>query len=38
MGLTGVQATTELNDNIPLKYLNRLVPKDSTGYTRLVAN
>ena len=32
--LTGVQATTELNDNLILKYFNRKVPKDSTGYTR----
>ena len=32
--LTGVQATTALNDNLPLQYFNRLVPKDSTGYTR----
>jgi len=36
MGLTGVQATTELNDNLILKYFNRLVPKDSTGYSRKV--
>ena len=35
MGLTGVQATTELNPNVGLKYLNRLIPKDGTGYTRL---
>jgi len=32
--LTGIQATTELNDNLVLKYFNRKVPKDSTGYTR----
>ena len=32
--LTGVQAITELNDNLALQYFNRLVPKDSTGYTR----
>ena len=34
--LTGVQATTELNDNLILQYFNRKVPKDSTGYTRKV--
>ena len=34
--LTGVQATTELNDNLILRYFNRKVPKDSTGYTRKV--
>ena len=30
--LTGVQATTELNDNLILKYFGKLTPKDSTGY------
>jgi hypothetical protein len=34
--LTGVQATTELNDNLILQYFNRKTPKDSTGYTRKV--
>jgi len=34
--LTGVQATTELNDDLILQYFNRKVPKDSTGYTRKV--
>ena len=34
--LTGVQATTELNDNLILQYFNRKVPKDSTGYSRKV--
>jgi len=34
VGLTGVQATTELNDNLILKYYQRLTPTDSTGYTR----
>ena len=31
--LTGVQATTELNDDLILKYFGKLTPKDSTGYT-----
>ena len=31
--LTGVQATTELNDNLILKYYGKITPKDSTGYT-----
>jgi len=31
--LTGVQATTELNDNLILKYFGKLTPKDSTGYS-----
>jgi len=34
--LTGVEATTELNDNLILQYFNRKTPKDSTGYTRKV--
>ena len=34
--LTGVQATTELNDNLILQYFNRKTPKDSTGYSRKV--
>ena len=33
VGLTGVQATTELNDNLILQYYGKLIPKDSTGYT-----
>ena len=35
INLTGVQATTELNPNVGLQYLNRLTPKDGTGYSRL---
>ena len=31
--LTGVQATTELNDNLILKYFGKITPKDSTGYS-----
>jgi len=31
--LTGVQATTELNDDLILKYFGKITPKDSTGYT-----
>jgi hypothetical protein len=31
--LTGVQATTELNDNLILQYFGKITPKDSTGYT-----
>ena len=31
--LTGVQATTELNDDLILQYYGKLTPKDSTGYT-----
>ena len=31
--LTGVQATTELNDYLILQYYGKLTPKDSTGYT-----
>jgi len=31
--LTGVQATTELNDDLVLQYFGKLTPKDSTGYT-----
>ena len=34
--LTGVQATTGLNDNLVLQYFNRQVPKNSTGYSRKV--
>ena len=34
--LTGVQATTGLNDNLALQYFNRKVPKNSTGYSRKV--
>jgi len=30
----GLTATTTLNDAINLQYFNRLVPKDSTGYSR----
>jgi len=30
--LTGVQATTELNDDLILQYYGKLTPKDSTGY------
>jgi len=31
--LTGVQATTELNDDLVLQYFGKITPKDSTGYT-----
>jgi len=31
--LTGVQATTQLNDDLILKYFGKITPKDSTGYT-----
>ena len=31
----GLTATTSLNDNLILRYYQRLAPKTSTGYTRL---
>ena len=31
----GLTATTSLNDNLTLRYYQRLAPKTSTGYTRL---
>jgi len=31
--LTGVQATTALNDDLILQYFGKITPKDSTGYT-----
>ena len=36
VGLTGLEATSEVGTGLILKYFNRLVPKDSTGYTRKV--
>jgi len=38
MGLTGVQATTELNDNLILKYYQNLVPNTSANYTDKTPN
>ena len=34
LGLTGVEATSEVGTGLALQYFNRQTPKDSTGYTK----